>query len=82
MTILEKLGITPQRVYKKLFNNGPYSNLYNNFEINIWPTYSKMLEKFINRAIYRDKNRIPNGDEEKIIEEATGLTWDEIKEKL
>ena len=89
MNILKKLGITPQRVYKHLFKNGTFTNLYNNFEINIWPAYSEMLEALIESIEYIQSPQVfdmISPDQAGLhdylvytLEKATGKTWDEGK---
>jgi len=82
LNILNKLGITKQSVYSNFHGKREYYESWLFWDRCVWPTYSDMLEGFVQRALYYDKNGVPNRDQEKLIKEATGLTLEEIKKRL
>ena len=93
--MLEELGIDSRKVYDNFIKG--YRPEYLKFSWHfwycyIWPTYSKMLENiidFLQHTEYRYKIQGGFGTygslyrkNKNILENITGLSWDQIKEKL
>lgn len=87
MSILEKLGINSEMVYKNLYQDDDYLKFLV-WKKHTWPTYSQMLEALMLECIDHEKcGLLPEHDKNtKImvnsIENTTGLSWEEISKRL